>query len=149
MNTVKPIGTISYNTPNYLANLLDSLWRDGILDDYRAIFHYAESEGKKDHFHLNLFPASRIDTTELRKRFEEPDPFNKLPLSCEPFRYSEPLNWLLYVLHDQDYLLSHPKRMTETVNSFIRCQRSLLHIATCSKGTICAPATAFGKILIN
>ena len=134
MKTIKPIGTISYNSPNYLANLLDSLWRDGILDDYRAIFHYAESEVKKDHFHINLFPALRIDTTDLRKRFEEPDPINKLPLNCEPFRYSEPLNWLLYVVHDPDYILSHPKendgdgKQLYTLPEIVTPYRDLLQI---------------------
>lgn len=109
MNTSKPIGTISYNTPNFLSNTLSSLWREGVIEDYRAIFHYAEQEGKKDHFHVIVFPSARLDTVELKKRFDEPDPFNKIPLSCMPFRCSEPLNWLMYVIHDPDYIKSHPK----------------------------------------
>lgn len=108
MVTSKPIGSISYNTPIYLYNLLDSLFYDGIIEDYRVIRHFAESSDKKDHFHLMVFPASRLDTVSFRNRFVEPCPFD-LPLGCMPFRYSEPLNWLMYVLHDPDFIASHPK----------------------------------------
>lgn len=109
MKTIKPIGSISYNTEPYLVKVLDELFNTGTIEDYRFIIHYAEGPELKDHYHLMVFPNGRIDTFELRKMFEEPDPNNNLPLGCMPFRYSEPLNWILYVLHDKEYLKAHPK----------------------------------------
>lgn len=109
MKTIKPIGTISYNTEQYLSKLLDELFYTGAIEDYRFIKHYGEGPGLKDHFHVMIFPNGRLDTYELRKRFDEPDQKSEVPLRCMPFRYSEPLNWILYVLHDEEYLKAHPR----------------------------------------
>lgn len=109
MKTIKPIGSISYNSESFLIKVLEELYNTGTIEDYRYIIHYAEGPELKDHFHLIVFPNGRINTFELRKMFEEPDPNNKLPLGCMPFRYSEPLNWILYVLHDKEYLKAHPR----------------------------------------
>lgn len=109
MKTIKPIGSISYNTESYLVKVLEELFNTGTIEDYRIIKHYHEGPDLKDHYHFMVFPNGRIDTFELRKMFEEPDPNNPKPLGCLPFRYSEPLNWILYVLHDKEYLKAHPR----------------------------------------
>lgn len=109
--TSKPIGTISYNTPNFLMKTIYYLRDNGFIDDYRIILHYGEEENKKDHFHLLLYPARRLDPARIQKLFDEPDFQNPdKPLSVLPFRYSEPLNWLLYALHDREYLSTHQKQ---------------------------------------
>lgn len=109
MKTIKPIGSISYNTESYFVKVLEELFNTGTIEDYRFIKHFKEGPELKDHYHLIVFPNGRIDTFELRKMFEEPDPNNTKPLGCLPFRCSEPLNWILYVLHDKEYLKAHPR----------------------------------------
>lgn len=108
--TSRPIGTISYNTPNFLMKTIYNLRDNGYIDDYRIAFHYAEEENKKEHFHVLLYPSRRLDPSQVQRMFLEPDPNNPdNPLGCRPFRYSEPLNWLMYVLHDPEYLRTHQK----------------------------------------
>lgn len=109
MKTIKPIGTISYNTEGFLEKTLHELFNTGVIEDFRYIYHYGEGPGLKNHFHVMMFPNGRIDTFETRKRFEEPDLDSEKLLGCLPFRYSEPLNWILYVLHDKEYLKAHPR----------------------------------------
>lgn len=111
MATKKPIGTISYNSGPFLVSTFNELMSDGLIDDWRAIYHYKEREDKKDHWHINLFPCKSLDLVLLGNRFLEPDPScPDKPLCCLPWRNSEPLNWLLYVLHDPEYLLYHPDK---------------------------------------
>ena len=113
MTTSKPISSISYNTPNFLMKQVYFLRDSSRIDDFRIILHSKEEAFKKDHFHLLLYPSRRLDTSMLDSLFKEPDPQNPdYPLSCLPWRSSEPLNWLLYVLHDEDYLISHPQTMS-------------------------------------
>lgn len=108
MITSRPLSTISYNSPNYLMHTLKYLIDSHRIDDYRVILHFPEESTKKEHYHLLIYPSKRIDSSYLDSIFTEPDPQNPdLPLKCLPWRTSDPLNWLLYVLHDSDYLASH------------------------------------------
>lgn len=104
--TAKPISTISYNTEGFLQRLLDRLLKSNIIVDYRYIFHHGE-DGDKDHYHVWLEPNKRLDTGALMDEFKEADPSNDKPLGCLPFRTSKSDHWIMYVLHDADYLKAH------------------------------------------
>lgn len=106
--TSKPISTISYNTRDFLIDKLDRLMESKKFDDYRLIFHYGE-DGDKDHWHVWIQPNKRLDTGELKDVFNEvdPDKTKSKPLGVLPFRSSDPLNWIMYVIHDPLYLKSH------------------------------------------
>lgn len=104
--TAKPISTITYNTEPFLKRLLDRMLKANIIVDYRYIKHHGE-DGDKDHIHLCLFPNRRLDTGELRNDFDEITADNDKPLSALPFRTSKPDHWLMYVLHDEEYLKNH------------------------------------------
>ena len=105
--TAKPISTISYNTEGFLTRLLDRLLASNTIVDYRYIFHHGEDSDKKDHYHVWIEPNKRIDTGALANEFIEADPNNDKPLICLPFRTSKSDHWLMYVLHDADYLKAH------------------------------------------
>lgn len=104
--TAKPMGTISYNTEPFLRRKLEQMLNANIIDDYRYIKHYGE-DGDKDHFHVWVTPNGQRDFGQIREEFNEIDPTNTKPLQCMPFRHSETLNWLMYVLHDAEYLANH------------------------------------------
>ena len=104
--TAKPMTTISYNSEGFLKRKLQQMFETGKLEDYRYIFHYGEG-GDKDHFHVMLFPNRRIDSVELREEFKEITTDEK-PLGCMPFRKNSLFDhWIMYVIHDPDYLKAH------------------------------------------
>lgn len=106
MLTIKPIATISYNSPLFLKNTLETLYNDNIIDFYIYIKHLAELNETKDHYHLFLIPSKRLDTTSLRTKFNEVVLDNDIPLGVMPFRNSKFLDWHLYALHDPNYLIT-------------------------------------------
>lgn len=101
--TQKPISTISYNTEPFLKGVLEMLLKQHIIQNYCFIFHYGE-DGDKDHFHVRLEPNKRIDPMDIKELFREFDPNNIKPLFVRPFRPSVEEDWLLYVVHDKEYL---------------------------------------------
>lgn len=108
MRTSKSISTISYNTPKYLEWVLNRLLDNDVITFWCYIQHFAESNETKDHIHLYLEPSNRVDTSTLRKEFEEIDLENSdnKPLSVMPFNSSHFKDWYLYSMHDIDYLRS-------------------------------------------
>lgn len=108
MQTSKPISTISYNSELFLKATLDHLLKTNIIDFYCYIPHIGEDDGygekEKDHIHLFILPNHRINTADLDLEFIEPDPNNDKPLKCITWQTSKPDDWILYVLHDPDYL---------------------------------------------
>lgn len=105
MKTSKPIATISYNTMDFLDNLLPMLVEEGIVYEYYYIPHIGEY-GDKDHIHLFINLVKSIDTNDLRGRFTEPNElWYEKDLGCMPFVKSDFDNWLLYSLHDETYLM--------------------------------------------
>lgn len=108
MNTSKPISTISYNSTQYLDYILNQLINDDIIVFYAYIFHQAEDNELKNHIHLYVEPNARLDTSTLRKRFEEIDVtgVSEKPLGVMPFKPSKWQDWYLYSMHDIDYLRS-------------------------------------------
>lgn len=63
----------------------------------------------KDHFHVFIFPNKKLDPMDIRLMFLEPDINHpkKAPLGCMPFYVSSEYDWLLYAIHDPDYLRAH------------------------------------------
>lgn len=143
MQTSKPISTISYNTEDFLVNVLEDLLRTHIIDFYMYIQHIGEidlfGEQEKDHIHLFVIPNKRINTADLDKFFIQPVSYyprlsaiqeqttledvknsreniktpetnfykrETKPLKCISWVVSKSDDWILYVLHDKNYLLS-------------------------------------------
>lgn len=104
--TAKPISTIAYNTEAFIKRKLEALFNAGIIEDYRYIFHYGE-DGDKDHFHMYIVPNRRLDTVKLRLEFNEIQTEDDKPLGCMPFRSSKNGHWIMYVIHDPEYLKAH------------------------------------------
>lgn len=103
MSTKKPFSTISFNSETFLRSVLSSLEKDGSLQYYAFIKHYAEEDTKKDHYHIFFLPAKPLDPISLRKKFIELVIGDK-PLQCLPFQPSKISDWILYALHDITYL---------------------------------------------
>lgn len=108
MATTKPISTISYNSREYLEKVLKNLVTMGKISEWMFIKHQPEEDETKEHFHVWVKPACRIDVNSLRDSFKELDwrNINGKPLGVMPFRASKIDDWVLYCLHDEAYLRS-------------------------------------------
>lgn len=107
MRTTKPIATISYNSPAFLALKLDELLRAGKLSFWAFIQHEPEDDeaGNKLHCHMYAEPARLIQTDDIRAALREFDPFHPdKPLGTITWRSSKFDDWYLYGLHDPKYL---------------------------------------------
>ena len=102
--TEKPISTISYNTEEYLVNKLNSWVDSHLIQSYMYIHHKGE-DGDKDHFHVRIEPNRRLDKMDLTVELQEFVPDNPKPLGCRPWRTSKEEDWILYAVHDPEYLL--------------------------------------------
>jgi len=103
MATQKPISTISYNTEKFLKEKLD-IWIDAhIIQAYQYICHKGE-DGDKDHIHLRIEPNKKLDPMDLLEQLREFQIDNDKPLGCRPFRPSKEEDWILYAVHDSQYL---------------------------------------------
>ena len=110
MNTALPISTISFNTTGFLEDKLESLVKTGKLEFWAYVHHYPEphdDDGNgKEHNHLYVRPAIRMQTEGIRAFLREADPkCSSKPLGCLPFMTSKHFgDWYLYALHDAKYL---------------------------------------------
>lgn len=111
MATSKPISSISYNTEDFLKARLEYLTKNGVISFWSYIHHNGESKledeaAGKDHFHLLLIPNKCVDLVQIGHQFVEffPNDPGK-PLKCLPFRTSKTEDWILYAIHDADYLM--------------------------------------------
>lgn len=103
MATQKPISTISYNSEKFLREKLD-IWVDAhIIQAYQYIPHKGE-DGDKDHIHLRIEPNKKLDPMDLLEQLREYRIGEDKPLCCRPFRPSKEEDWILYVVHDEQYL---------------------------------------------
>lgn len=135
MATSKPISSISYNTEDFLVSKLDSLMEAGVISFWAYIHHNGENKlddeaAGKDHLHLLLIPNKCVDLVEIGKEFKEFFPNDpKHPLRCMPFRTSKTEDWVLYALHDPDYILFHglEKTYVYDVTDFKTCDKDFLH----------------------
>lgn len=103
MATSKPISTISYNTEEFLYEKLELLVQRHEIQCYQYIKHKGE-DGDKDHFHVRLEPNTRLDPMNLTELFREFDPNHEKPLGVRPWHNAKEEDWILYVLHDKEYL---------------------------------------------
>lgn len=105
MATQKPISTISYNTESFLKEKLDSWINAHIIQAYQYICHKGE-DGDKDHIHLRIEPNKKLDPMDLLEQLKEYQIGSDKPLCCRPFRPSKEEDWILYAVHDKQYLNS-------------------------------------------
>lgn len=103
MATQKPISTISYNTEPFLREKLETWVKAHIIQAYQFICHKGE-DGDKDHIHLRIEPNKKLDPMDLMDELREFQLGKEKPLGCRPFRPSKEEDWLLYALHDEQYL---------------------------------------------
>lgn len=103
MATQKPISTISYNTEPFLKEKLETWLNAHIIQAYQYICHKGE-DGDKDHIHLRIEPNKKLDPMDLIEQLREYQLGKDKPLGCRPFRTSKEEDWILYAVHDEQYL---------------------------------------------
>lgn len=104
MATQRPISTISYNTEPFLRERLEELLKGHIIQAYQYIWHKGE-DGDKDHIHVRIEPNRRVDQMDIAEHFSEYDSSHPhKPLGVRPFRNSSEEDWILYAVHDPDYM---------------------------------------------
>lgn len=109
MRTTKPISTISFNTPSYLAHKLEELRKAGRISFWAFIQHKPEDDegGRKYHCHVYVEPSKMLQTDDLKEALKEFDPEKPdKPLGCISWVSSKFDNWYMYALHDSKYLAS-------------------------------------------
>lgn len=136
MKTSKPISTISYNTEKFLKAKLDYLVRSGEVAFWYYIKHHGEYDKEtniqdKDHIHVYLEFADRVDTIKLGEMFLEYEngDLNSKPLKCMPFRVSKSYDALLYNIHHAQYLLQkfEQKEFAYTIDDIVSSDRDYLN----------------------
>lgn len=106
MRTSRPISTISYNSGEFLKAKIDYWKSQGIIEYGMWIKHKPEADEKKAHYHVFLKPAQLIQTMDLELDSCEIDPlFPDKPLKMISFRTSNESDWVLYGIHDREYLI--------------------------------------------
>lgn len=112
--TQKPVSTISYNTEGYLIDLLNKLKSGRIINYALCIKHQGEEDinyvtgeitKDKEHWHVYLDLAKRVELLDLKKEFNEIDLNNSKPLGCMNFQSSKVGHWIGYAIHLYDYLI--------------------------------------------
>lgn len=103
MATRKPISTISYNTEAFLREKLELWLKAHKIQAYLYICHKGE-DGDKDHIHLRIEPNMQLDAMALQEDLREFQLGKDKPLGCRPFRPSKEEDWILYAVHDSEYL---------------------------------------------
>ena len=149
MKTSKPISTISYNSPEFLRAKIEYWKAQGIIEYGMWIRHLPDEDDKKAHYHVFLKPAKLIQTMDLEKESLEIPGWD---IRCEPnrditdiaiqdvkplkmigFRNSKEDDWLLYGIHDAQYLAekgmtrNHHYNLSDVETT---CQETLQDIIT-------------------
>lgn len=117
MKTDKPLSTITYLSLPTINNKLKTLRLQGIIEDYAFILHNGEGN-EKNHIHVYFEPLTKVDTDKLREEWQEPvidtyilnEDLEMKDVGTMRFQKSDFNNWLLYSLHDMDYLLMKRER---------------------------------------
>lgn len=104
MRTQAPFSFVSWNTESFLRDTLDMLLAKGDIDFYAYIYHKAEEEQLKDHFHVFCMPSHCVDTDVIKPKFDQVDPANALPIKIVRITKSVWYDWYWYALHDPRYL---------------------------------------------
>lgn len=142
VRTTKPISTISYNSPDYLALKLEELRKAKIVSFWAFIHHLPEDDeaGNKNHSHVYIELSKIVQTDDLKEQFKEFDPTHpEKPLGCIGFRSSKFDDWYMYSLHDKAYLASkgqsrkyhykHEEMATSDEDELLFKARSINHLA--------------------
>lgn len=105
MATSQPQSTISWNTPEFLAEKLQLLYSEHMIQSYQYIFHLGE-DGDQNHFHVRIVPNKRLDMMEIASFFKEPDLVkpDMPPLGTLDWGFSKQDDWLLYAIHEPRYM---------------------------------------------
>lgn len=112
MKTDNSLSTVTYISCDTLKLKLQALVLQKIIGKYAFILHNGE-DSEKNHIHVYFEPLCKIDTDKLREEWQE-YPVGTCSLNeCLSFenvgtmriQKSDFDNWLLYVLHDFNYLL--------------------------------------------
>ncbi len=111
MTTTKPVAGVSYNSEPFLLGVLADLVKAGKVSQWYLVHHDPDTDSKKQHWHLLLFPTSAVNPFALAALFDEVDPTNEKPLRFLPTpetqgRCLSVPDWLFYAIHDPDYLAS-------------------------------------------
>lgn len=110
MKSKKNVSFISWNTTSFLHNKLEEFRKNKWILNYIFIFHYKEDDDLSDHHHVIIFPAKSIDYFDILAELTEPQPLGQLPLGISLQPQYEAKNgeyeWILYTLHDPDYIRS-------------------------------------------
>ena len=162
MSTKRPLGSISFNTVDFLTNKLNELLTDELVQSWCFVRHHAEEDTKKDHIHVLVIPSKPVDPLRIRKRFNEFHPDGDL--CCLPFMPSKVSDWVLYALHYPPYLIkkgitrqfnydlselvsSEPREWIENV--FYEAQEELLDNRLAQFLNLCERGDTFGDILAS
>lgn len=108
MKTKKPFSSISYNTNDFLIDILNKWVKSGDVAFWCFIPHKGESGGihPKDHKHVYIEPNKPIYTTDfVESTIELCD--NEKPLKCVNCFSSKFNHWTWYTLHNPSYLFCH------------------------------------------
>lgn len=104
MATRKPISNITYNSEAFLREKLDAWVNAHIIQAYQYICHKGE-DGDKDHIHFRLEPNTLIDPMDLGEDLREFQIGKDKPLGPTlRWRPSKEEDWILYAVHDPEYL---------------------------------------------
>lgn len=103
MATQRPISTISYNTEAFLKEKLERWLKAHLISAYLYICHKGE-DGDKDHIHLRIEPNKKLDPMDLSEELKEYLKDKEKPLGVRPWRPAKEEDWILYALHDKNYL---------------------------------------------
>ena len=119
MKTSKPVCGVTYNTASFLVARLRDLQEAGRISQAYWVHHDPDTDAKKEHWHLVVFPTSSVDPWALAEAFTEADaeagkPRRFLPNPDTQGRCLSLSDWLWYAIHDADYLAA--KGMTRNVH---------------------------------
>lgn len=115
MATSKPTSTISYNTEGFLREHLEAWVNAHYIQAYMYIKHKGE-EGDKDHIHLRIEPNKALDVMNLTEELREYVRTDPKPLGVRPWRPSKEEDWILYAVHDPEYMrLKYPGAKGEKI----------------------------------
>lgn len=103
MATRQALSTISYNSREFLLERLNVWLNSHIIQAFMVAFHKGE-DGDKDHAHVRIEPNKTLDPMDLAETLKEYVPGEKKPLGVRPWRYSKEEDWILYAVHDAEYM---------------------------------------------
>lgn len=106
MRTSRPFSTIWWGSEKFLKMALSQMEHDNKLMFWSFVYHHAEEDEKKDHYHVYMVPDGQVDTSYVTDCLTEYDVDNLKPIKPAAFQSSKFGDWFLYSSHNVTYLLS-------------------------------------------